>query len=235
MIPSVIAYAGLAGIAPAHGLYAALAGLIAYAMFASSRQVVTGPDVAITLLVSSAVGPLAGGDPSRAAGLAAVAALLGAELMLLAAWLHAGIVADFLSKPVLVGYMTGAELILVSTHLGKFFGIGTTRHDSLPLLAEMARRLGETHPLTFGLGAGLIAYRFCTPLFFANAEHFVQRIRQLIASSPHPVRCFVVDIQAVWEVDVTATEALSRLADELRQREIALRIARANRPLREKL
>ena len=65
MIPSVVAYADLAGLPPAHGLYAALAGMLGYAVFASSRQVIAGPDAAITLLVASAVGPLAGGDRTR--------------------------------------------------------------------------------------------------------------------------------------------------------------------------
>jgi SulP family sulfate permease len=82
---------------------------------------------------------------------------------------------------------------------------------------------------------GMIAYRFYAPLFFANAEYFVQRVRQLIAASPTPVRWFLVDMQAVWEIDVTAAEALSRISEELRGKGIALRIARANRPLREKL
>ncbi len=82
---------------------------------------------------------------------------------------------------------------------------------------------------------GLIAYRFYAPLFFANAEHFVHRVRELIQASPNPVRCFLVDMQAVWEIDVTAAEAVSRLTRDLRDKGISLRIARANRPLREKL
>jgi len=82
---------------------------------------------------------------------------------------------------------------------------------------------------------GMIAYRFYSLLFFANAEHFVQRVRELIQSSPTPVRWFLVDMQAVWEIDVTAAEALARLVNELQEKGIALKIARANRPLREKL
>ena len=80
---------------------------------------------------------------------------------------------------------------------------------------------------------GLIAYRFYAPLFFANAEHFVQRVRSLIAASPHPVRWFVVDMQAVWEIEITAAEALHRLADELAQQGIALRCARQSPPARQ--
>src|ERR1051325_7403715 len=76
MIPSVIAYAGLMGLPPQHGLYAALVPLILYALFGSSRQVIVGPDIAISLLIASTIGPLAGGDAARAAALAAIVALL---------------------------------------------------------------------------------------------------------------------------------------------------------------
>ncbi len=157
MIPSVIAYAELAGLPPQHGLYAALAGMIGYALFASSRQVIAGPDAALTLLLATAIGPLVAGDPARASTLAALTAFLGGAIMLLAAAFRIGAIADFLSKPVLVGYMSGAALSLASTQLGKLFGITLESHDFFPLLWDLAGRLDETHWLTFTLGAGFIA------------------------------------------------------------------------------
>src|ERR1035438_1306988 len=57
MIPSVIAYAGLMGLRPEHGLYAALVPLLVYPFFGSSRQVIVGPDIAISLLIASAIAP----------------------------------------------------------------------------------------------------------------------------------------------------------------------------------
>src|SRR5215510_850541 len=169
MIPSVIAYAELAGLAPVTGLYAAFAGMIAYAVFASSHQVIAGPDAALTLLVASAIGPLAGGDPARTAALSAATALLGGVLMLLAAGLRVGMVADFLSKPVLIGYMTGASLILVSTQLGKLFGIKLEQQDFFPLLLELAAKLSQTHVLTLCLGLG------CLGLLLA-ARHWIPKL-----------------------------------------------------------
>src|SRR5262245_31225355 len=65
MIPSVIAYAQLAGLRPEYGLYAALIAMLGYALFTSSRQVIAGPDAALSLMVASAVAPLAHGDPAR--------------------------------------------------------------------------------------------------------------------------------------------------------------------------
>jgi len=84
---------------------------------------------------------------------------------------------------------------------------------------------GETIP-------GFIAYRFYAPLLFSNADHFVERVRRLVAASPAPVRWFLVDAQAITDIDITAAEALRALNKELQQRGIALRFAHANRPLR---
>src|SRR5262245_7124667 len=90
MIPSVIAYADLVDLPPASGLYAALAAIVAYAFFASSRQVIAGPDATIALLAASVVGPLARGDPARTAALSGATALLGGALMLIASRLRVG-------------------------------------------------------------------------------------------------------------------------------------------------
>jgi SulP family sulfate permease len=81
----------------------------------------------------------------------------------------------------------------------------------------------------------LIAYRFYAPLVFANADHFMHRIRALVAACRGSVRCVLVDVQAVTEIDVTAAEMLVRLGAELDADGIALRFARANRPLREQI
>jgi sulfate permease, SulP family len=156
MIPAVIAYAELAGLPPKHGLYAALGAMTGYALFCSSRHVIAGPDGAVALLVATVIGPLVVGDPTRAVPLAGLTALLGGLLMLLAAALRIGAVADFLSKPVLVGYMSGAALILASTQLGKLFGIKLNSQTFFPMLRELVGHLGETHRLTFALGAAFI-------------------------------------------------------------------------------
>ena len=82
---------------------------------------------------------------------------------------------------------------------------------------------------------GLIAYRFYAPLLFSNVGHFVDRVHHLIDVSQTPVRWFLLDAQAISDIDVTAVEVLHRIFLELRQRGIELKIAHANRPLRELL
>ena len=157
MIPSVIAYAGLMGLPPQHGLYAALIPLLVYPFFGSSRQVIVGPDIAISLLIASAIAPLATGDPSRAAVLAATLAVLSGLLLLLGARAKIGAIANFLSKPVLVGYMTGAALILVASQLDKLFGVRLEHNDFFPRLAELGGKLRLAHAPTLIFGLSLIA------------------------------------------------------------------------------
>jgi SulP family sulfate permease len=157
MIPSVIAYAGLMGLPPQCGLYAALAPLLVYPLFGSSRQVIVGPDIAISLLTAGAIAPLAGGDAARAAGLAALVAVLSGLLLLLGARAGIGAVAAFLSKPILVGYMTGAALILMASQLDKLFGIKLEHSDFFPRLGELATKLPRSHEPTLLLGLAMVA------------------------------------------------------------------------------
>lgn len=157
MIPSVMAYAGLLGLPPQYGLYAALVPLLVYPWFGSSRQVIVGPDIAISLLMASAISPLALGDPAHAAALAAALALISGLLLLIGARAKIGVVADFLSKPVLVGYMTGAALILIGSQLDKLFRIKLEHNDFFPRLAELAGKLREAHEPTLLFGLALVA------------------------------------------------------------------------------
>lgn len=157
MIPSVIAYAELVHLPPITGLYAALAAAIGYSLFASSRHVIAGPDAAIGILVGSAILPLSGSDPARLPVLAAELGLLTGAVLLLAARLKLGVIADLLSRPVLVGYLNGASLILISTQLGKMFAIKSQGEEFFPLLFTLAQQLPATHLPTFMFGVLLIA------------------------------------------------------------------------------
>lgn len=157
MVPSVIAYARLMGMPPQIGLFAALVPLVIYPLFCSSPQVIVGPDIAICLLIVNAVGPLAGNDGVRAAELASTLAALSGVFLLLASRANLGKVADFLSKPVLVGYMTGAALILIGSQLSAFLGFQLTHNDFFPRIVEAFGKLGETRPPTVILGTVLLA------------------------------------------------------------------------------
>lgn len=156
VIPTGIAYADLANCPPVTGLYAAVAGMIGFALFTSSRHVIAGPDAAIAILVGAAVGPLSEGDPGRAIALSTWLALLASMILLLAGWLKLGGVAEFLSSPVMLGFMNGAAVVIIGSQIGKLCGISLKEENTLQRLLEWASRLGETHGLTLACGlAGL--------------------------------------------------------------------------------
>jgi SulP family sulfate permease len=203
MIPSVLAYAELAGLPPQHGLYAALAAMIGYAIFASSRQVIAGPDAALTLLLAGAIGPLVAGDISRAASLAALVALLGGAIMLLAAAFRIGVITDLLSKPVLVGYMSGAALILASTQLGRLFGVNLASHGFFSILWELSERFGETHWLTLLLGVGFTA--------------ILEVLRRISPRAPGPliVCVLAVGISLVFDLPSRGVKVIGEVAQGL--------------------
>jgi sulfate permease, SulP family len=162
LIPSAFAYADLAKCAPAAGIYAAVGGMVVFAMFTSSRHVIVGPDAAIALLVGATIGPLAVGDPGKAVTLATVLAFLTAGVLLLMARLRLGVAADFLSSPAMLGFMNGAAVVIIGSQIGKLCGIKLSEDNTLLCFWEWIRRLPETHALTLAIGlACLVVMALC--------------------------------------------------------------------------
>lgn len=163
LIPSAIAYADLARCPPVAGLYAALGGMVVFALFTSSRHVVTGPDAAVALLVGAAVGPLADGDPGQALALSTWMALLAGLLLWLAAYFRLGAAADFLAQPVMLGFLNGAAVVIIGSQIGKLCGIKLEDDNTILRFWEWIRRLREIDLLTVSLGlvciAGLTFFR----------------------------------------------------------------------------
>lgn len=106
MVPVGLAFGELAG-APMAGLYAGMLPLIAYALFGSSRQLIIGPDASMATMIAVSVAPLAGGDAGRLAVMASLLAVLMGVICIGGSLLHLGFMADFLAKPVIVGFMNG--------------------------------------------------------------------------------------------------------------------------------
>jgi SulP family sulfate permease len=152
LVPSALAYGELAGFEPVVGLYAALVAMVAYALFGSSRQVIIGPEATTAILVATIVGPMAAGDVARYAALAAALAISIGFICLLAGHFKIGFVADFLSKPILTGYITGTALIVIASQLGKLFGIQLENDDFFAKILELITKLDQTHLPTLALG-----------------------------------------------------------------------------------
>jgi SulP family sulfate permease len=160
LVPSAMAYGELAGVDPVAGLYVALGAMVMYALFGTSMQVVMGPEATSAIITAAAVGPLAGGDPARYAALAAMTAILVGIVSLLAGVAKLGFITDFLSKPILVGYIVGATLIVIGSQLGKMFGISLESDKFFQQVFELISRLGDTHLLTFIIGVICMAALF---------------------------------------------------------------------------
>jgi len=152
LVPSAMAFGDLAGVTPVAGLYVALGAMVMYALFGTSKQVVMGPEATSAIMTAAAVAPLAGGDPLRYAALAAMTAILVGVMALLARVARLGFITDFLSKPILVGYILGATLIVIGSQLGKMFGIKLEADKFFQQVLELISRLDEAHLLTVAIG-----------------------------------------------------------------------------------
>ena len=153
-IPVSIAYAGLAGLRPETGLYSTLLPLLAYAAFGSSRQLIIGPDAATCAVIAAAVAPLATGDPAAYTRLSATLALLTGLICMGASFLRLGVLADFLSRPILVGFLNGVAVSIILGQADKILGFSVQGSRILPRLIDIFSRLGETHLLTLAVAAG---------------------------------------------------------------------------------
>jgi SulP family sulfate permease len=160
LVPSAMAFGDLAGVTPVAGLYVALGVMVMYALFGSSKQGVTGTEATSAIMTAAAVAPLATGDLVRYAALAAMTAILVGVIALLARVARLGFITDFLSKPILVGYIFGATLIVIGSQLGKMFGIKLESDQFFQQVAELISRLSETHMVTFVIGIVCMAARF---------------------------------------------------------------------------
>ena len=151
-LPVGVAYAQLAGFNPVVGLYASILPLVAYALFGTSRQLIVGPDAATCALLVAAVAPLAGGDPERYQSLSVVLASLAGLFCLGASFLRLGAIADFLSKPILVGFLNGIALHILTGQLGKRFGFTIQAPGIVPKFIELVANLKRTHGPTLMVG-----------------------------------------------------------------------------------
>src|SRR5262245_6652206 len=156
-MPAGMAYAQLAGLPPVTGLYALLLPPVAYALFGSSRRLIVGPEAAIALMTAGAVAPLAGGSATKYAELAAALGVVVAVIYAAARLLRLGWLADYFSRPVLVGYIHGVAVVLIIGQLEKLFGLSIDAADPLPQLAEAISEIGSASVVTTAVGFASLA------------------------------------------------------------------------------
>ncbi|MDM0083384.1 SulP family inorganic anion transporter [Variovorax sp. J31P179] len=154
-IPVSLAYASLAGLPPQYGIYCYLVGGLFYALLGSSRQLAIGPTSAISMLVGVTVAGMAGGDPQRWAGIAALTALLIAAMCVVAWLLRLSSLVNFISETILLGFKAGAACTIALTQLPKLFGVKGGGEDFFERLVILGGQIPDTNlaVLSFGLVA----------------------------------------------------------------------------------
>lgn len=156
-LPSAIAYPAIAGLPPETGLYASIFAAIGYALFGPSERLITGPDAA-TMIMLAAVIAAQGSVPleSRAVLAAAIAVMVGLY-SLLARLLHLDLVANFLSRPILMGFMTGISLSILVGQIGRVTGLKIESDGLIRPLLELAGKAADIHSPSALLGLAMLA------------------------------------------------------------------------------
>lgn len=160
LIPQSLAYALLAGLPAEVGLYASVAPLLLYAVFGTSRALAVGPAAVTSLMTAAAIGQLAAaGTPAYWAAALTLAFLSGAMLLAMGL-LRLGFLANFLSHPVISGFITASALLITASQLKTLLGVRAEGHNLLDLLLALGRQLPNTHLLTLVLGLATTAFLF---------------------------------------------------------------------------
>ncbi|MDM0071198.1 SulP family inorganic anion transporter [Variovorax sp. J31P207] len=156
-IPVSLAYASLAGLPPQYGIYCYLVGGLFYALLGSSRQLAIGPTSAISMLVGVTVAGMAGGDPQRWAGIAALTALLIAAMCVVAWLLRLSSLVNFISETILLGFKAGAAFTIALTQLPKLFGVKGGGEDFFERLVILGGQIPDTNLAVLGFGLVALA------------------------------------------------------------------------------
>jgi len=192
LVPQVMAYAVVAGLPPVVGLWAITLPLLLYAALGSSRQLSVGPESTSALLTAVGVGALAGAAGTDRYAAAASLLALAVGLVCLAGWaLRAGILANLLSRPLLVGYLAGISVMMITSQLGKVTRVPVTGDNPLAEVASLLGHLEAAHPPTVALAAVVLAALF--------------GVQRLVPRWPGP---FLVVVAAALVVAVFGLEGL---------------------------
>ncbi|MCP5197065.1 MAG: sulfate permease [Gammaproteobacteria bacterium] len=164
-LPVAVAYAQLAGFDPVVGLYSSILPLAAYALFGTSRQLMVNPDAATCAMIAAAITPLAAGDPELYRSLAILLTFFTGLFCIAASFLRLGALADFLSKPILVGFLNGIAISILLGQIGKLFGFAIESGRIIPRLLEFYAKLPQMHGPTLAVSLGSFAVLFLSRRF----------------------------------------------------------------------
>lgn len=160
LIPQSLAYALLAGLPAEMGLYASILPLVAYALLGTSRTLSVGPVAVISLMTATAVGEVAAAGSADYASAAIALAMISGLMLTAMGLLRFGFLANFLSHPVVSGFITASGIIIALSQLRHILGI-QGHGETLPtLLGSLLEHLGDWNPVTTITGVACFAFLF---------------------------------------------------------------------------
>ena len=160
LVPEMIAYAGLAGLPPQAGLYTILASLWLYAVFGSSKQLVVAGTSASAVLVASTVSSLHPANADDYAALAAALILLVGAIFIVSGLFRMGFIAEFMSKPVMEGFVFGLAIFVIVGQLPKILGIESPTGNTVQKFVSDLTHLAEANAATVVVGVIALAVLF---------------------------------------------------------------------------
>lgn len=160
LIPQSLAYALLAGLPPEVGLYASVAPLLLYAILGSSRVLAVGPVAVVSLMTAAAVAEHAAAGTHAYWQVAITLAFLSGAMLLLMGLLRLGFLANFLSHPVISGFISASGLLIALSQMKTIMGVKAEGHNFVDLLFALINHASNVHVLTLVVGIGATAFLF---------------------------------------------------------------------------
>ena len=204
LIPQSLAYALLAGLPPEAGIYASIAPILLYAVFGTSRALAVGPVAVVSLLTASAVGQVAEqGTAGYAVAALTLAGLSGGFLLLLGVF-RLGFLANFLSHPVIAGFITASGILIATSQIKHILGIEAGGHTLIEMVGALLSHLGQINPITVVIGVTATAFLFWVR---KGLKPLLRRmgagpLLADIVTKAGPVAAVVVTTLAVWVLDL---------------------------------
>jgi sulfate permease, SulP family len=174
LVPQAVAYAAIAGLPPAYGLYTAIVPVIVSALFGSSWHLVSGPTAALSIVIFATLSPLA--EPGSAAyvQLALTLTFMTGVVMLAMGLARLGVLVNFISHSVVIGFTAGAAVLIATSQLKNFFGISAPASASfIETLGHFASRIGEANPHALLVGMVTLTAGVLTRKFVPKLPHMI--------------------------------------------------------------
>lgn len=160
LIPQSLAYALLAGLPAEMGLYASILPLVAYAIFGTSRALAVGPVAVVSLMTAAAIGNLGLSTPAEIAIAAGTLAFISGVILAVLGVLRLGFLANFLSHPVIAGFITASGVLIATSQLKHILGIQAGGDNLVELIHSLFENQHATNPITMAIGLITVAFLF---------------------------------------------------------------------------